>query len=65
MIPEDLPQIRFPGFSELETIETLEQMGNLHFYTIGADERSIRKWKYYLGVAIFLRIKMMNNKHCQ
>jgi hypothetical protein len=64
MIPEDIPQIRFPGMSTLETIETLENMGQGHFLTIGPDKRSSKKWKYFLGVAFFLRIEMIKNRHC-
>ena len=64
MTPEELPQIRFPGMNALETVETLENMGHGHFRTIGLDNRSSKRWKYYLGVAFFLRIKMIKNRHC-
>jgi hypothetical protein len=64
MIPEDIPQIRFPGMSELETIEAIESMGQGHFLTIGPDKRSSNKWKKFLGVAFFLRIEMIKDKHC-
>ena len=64
MIPENLPQIRFPGMSELETIQTLENMGHGHFRTLGLDYNSSTRWKYYLGVSFFLRIEMIKNKHC-
>jgi hypothetical protein len=71
MSPKELPDIKFPGMTTLETIETLEMMGinsvgaeimSAHF--MGVDECSTWKWKYYLAVAIMLRIRLIRQRHC-
>lgn len=64
MIPENLTQIRIPRMNVLETIETLENMGQGHFLTMGPDKRLSKKWESFLGVAFFLRIEMIKNRHC-